>query len=449
MEPDNFYTRRLTRVIKHFAEHPDVSKENKRILQKFADSYQIVKGTTDATHSKTLLCVKLLLTECELDLSALIRGGDTGFEEAERINSIINKKGKYKWSTRKQKTSAIKIICKFLDYNDEGELIRRRSKRGDECLDFISPGKQVTISKTRKNTLLIADIQQIDEVITGSTMLEVRTRAHLWFSLDIGNRASEVENIRIRDITWGTIRGEGHIPIKIDVFGTKNESAEREDLALTVISRYHLAQWLRIHPDKDNQNALLFCPISDNRGRGSGSTEDWGTTTQGATQLFTFIKDAARRAGIPKAKRVNQTGFRSASQTYWLDQGVDPAEIRKRVGHVPGSTVMESAYRAIDSDSSNEAILKATGEIPEDQQIQYTPPDHCPTCKAPTNGLSTYCNICETKFTFNMTETEMWEQSMQEQLINDFKSSPEYQKVVNSIRVRGGPKALIDIRKQQ
>ena len=449
MEPDNLYTLRLTRVIEHIVGHPDVSEENKRILQKFVDNYQMVKGTADATHSKTILDVKLLLTEYGLDLSALIRGGDTGFDEAERINSIINKKGKYKWGTRKNKISAIKIICKFLDYNDDGELIRRRSKRGAECLDFMSPGKKVTTSKTRKNTLLIADIQQIDEVITGSTLLEVRTRAHMWFSLDIGNRASEVEDIRIRDITWETIKGEGHIPIKIDVFGTKNESAEREDLALTVISRYHLAQWLRLHPDKDNPNALLFCPISDNRGRGSGSTEDWGTTTQGATQLFVFIKAAAKRAGIPKTKRVNQTGFRSASQTYWLDQGVDAAELRKRVGHVPGSTVMESAYRAIDSDSSNEAILRATGEIPAAQQIQYTPPDHCPTCKAPTNGISTYCNICETKFTFNMTETEIWELSMQEQLINDFKSSPEYQKVVNSIRARGGPKAPIDIRKQQ
>lgn len=431
MAPDNYYTRRLTRAVEHIAGHPDVSEENKRILQKFVDDYQNVRGTTDATHSKTILDVKLLLTKEGLDLSALIRGGDVGFEEAERINSIINEKGKWKWSTRNNKIIAVKCISKFLDYNDDGELIRRRSKRGAECLDFISPGKRVTTSKTRKNTLLIADIQKIDEVITGSTLLEVRTRAHMWFSLDIGNRASEVESIRIGDIIWGTINGEGRVPVNVDVFGKKNEFAEREDLALTIISRSHLAKWLRLHPDKDNPNALLFCPM------GKGSSEDWGVMTQGATQLFTFIKDAAKRAGIPKEKRISQTGFRSASQTYWLDQGVDPAELRKRVGHVPGSTVMESAYRAIDSNSSNEAILRATGEIPEAQQIQYTPPDHCPVCKAPTNGLSTYCHACDARFTFDMTEVERIEEAKKailESAMNHLYESDEMRKVLPQIK---------------
>ena len=427
---DIFYRQRLAQTVELITNHPDISQATKDIVQKFVSDYQTVRGITDSTLWKDVSNVKLLLVNEGLDLSALIRGGDDGFNEAERINLIINKKGKYSWDTRSTKITSLKTICKFLDYNDEGELIRRRSKRGAECLQFISPGKMVKKSKTRKNTLLIADIQKIDEAIAGSTLLEARTRAHMWFSLDIGNRANEVEKIRIEDIIWGTINGEGRVPVKVDVFGKKNEFAEREDLALTIISRSHLAKWLRLHPDKDNPNALLFCPFQN-------STEKWGNATHGATQLFVHIKDAAKRAGIPKQKRVTQTGFRSASQTYWISQGVDPVELRKRVGHVPGSTQMETAYRAIDTDSSNEAILMATGEVPEAQQIQYTPPDHCPLCKVPTQGLSTYCHACDARFTFDMTEAERIEEEIKALLasaMEQFQVSPEAREVFPQIQ---------------
>ena len=400
---ETIYCQKMAKTVALITDHPDISQANKDIVQRFANEYQSVRGVTDATIWGCVESLKLLLIDHQMNLPALLRGGDDGFNEAERINLIINQRWHEKWNTRDKKIRSIKTVCKFLDYNDDGELRRRRSKRGAECLDFISPGKQVTTSKTRKNTLLIADIQKIDEAIAGSPLVEARTRAHLWLSLDLGFRAGECEGILIEDIIWDTINGEGRVPVKVDVFGKKNKWSEREELALTVISQSHLARWLRLHPDSDNPKALLFCPLR-------GNTEKWGSC-KGATKLATFLKDAAKRAGITDAKRVHQTGFRSAMQTYWISQGVDPAEIRKRVGHSPTSTMMEQAYRAIDIDSSNEAFLRATGEIPEAQQIQYTPPDHCPVCKAPIHGLSTYCHACDARFTFDMTEVERIEEA--------------------------------------
>lgn len=206
-------------------------------------------------------------------------------------------------------------IKKFFTDNEKKEMV--------EWIRFVRP----------KEKLRADDILTTDDI---NIMLETTNsdywRAWISIAFESGARFSEIGALRYKDFKETT---EGLI---VDIPTTKTASGFRR-VILILSAEYFRNLKLYKHASDDDIVFKLKEP-----------------------RTLIVLKSIARKAGIPK--RVNPHAFRHAQATILVQQGMQEALIRKKLGWTPTSPMI-ARYQHLDDNDVVEATLRNHGKAPK------------------------------------------------------------------------------------
>jgi len=218
------------------------------------------------------------------------------------------------------------------------------------------------------------------------------------FMLYTGQRASATRTLQIKHLK---IEDE-QFQLNSEEEGLKgaDENGKWRDLLLSAAS---IRQWLETgHPDPDNPDAYVFCPLPSFANGGPFSEdrnltdEEIATTQMGESSVYQVLERMKERTDIDKP--LNPHALRHNFVTISLRRGVPESAIKHQLGHAPDSRVMESTYAHLkDSDHIREA-REAFDLETEDVKSELTP-EVCPQCGTNPPENARLCHICGLEFT--------------------------------------------------
>ena len=105
------------------------------------------------------------------------------------------------------------------------------------------------------------------------------------------------------------------------------------------------------------------------------------------------LSKVVKRAGLD-SRRINPYLFRHSAITIMADSGLSDQQIKKMVGHRPGSPML-NRYSHLGTDDLKRAVLKENG-MQEATKITESPlkPKECGRCKTLNSADSLYCRLC-------------------------------------------------------
>ncbi|MEE9197680.1 MAG: tyrosine-type recombinase/integrase [bacterium] len=173
----------------------------------------------------------------------------------------------------------------------------------------------------------------------------------------------------------------------------------------------HVTAWLRAHPFREEDDAPLFCYLSDQRAatrtKGKDGPEERLTGHERGEPLTypaarAAIRKAAKRAGVSEAK-VNPHAFRHYRATR-LARDVPEAPLEAHMGWVPGSKMSE-VYVHLSGRDTDAAILRAHGiDVRGDETAEAEVPIRCPRCETWNEADARFCQGCGMALTVEAAE---------------------------------------------
>jgi len=258
-----------------------------------------------------------------------------------------------------------KALRKFFRYHD-------RDWAEDIEIGAI-PDREVDTDKI----LTEEEIQALREAAT-----HPRNKALLEMLLDTGLRISALGTLRVGDVHLGGQAGT--VTLNTDAVGRKGASGKRP----LTWSKPYVANWLDVHPDRDDPEAALFHRLT--APNGGWSEDDDGAL--GYYQLQKILKEIAEDAGVAREK-VNPHNFRKTAISSWIRQGFSEQEIKHRATWVKDSRQFET-YSQVTDEEMNQQILEQYG-LAEGETERTTPDiEVCPQCQATLRGDPRFCPGC-------------------------------------------------------
>jgi len=218
-----------------------------------------------------------------------------------------------------------------------------------------------------------------DELLTKPEVMEMvkaadhpRDKAIIGILYEGGIRVGELASLRIKNVVFD----EHGAVIKV-----KGKAGERRVRIVTFASS--LAQWLEMHPRRDDKEAPLWVNLSTNYKK-EGITYD---------ALSKNIKRIAKKAGIKK--NVTPHLFRHSRATH-LANYLTEAEMKEVFGWVQSSK-MAATYVHLSGRNIDNKILRIHGiNVKDEDKEEELKPVKCPRCQYINAPVSRYCGRCGT-----------------------------------------------------
>jgi Site-specific recombinase XerD len=225
------------------------------------------------------------------------------------------------------------------------------------------------------------EIQSLRNAATNS-----RNTAIFDFLLYTGQRLTVARTLEIRHLDLEN----SQFKLNEDAEGLKgaDKHGTWRDLLLSEAS---IQQWLRTgHPEPDNPDAVLFCPL-----RGDDS-ERATRRIKSSTRIYRILKDMKEKVGLDKP--LNPHALRHNFVTIALRRGVPESAIKHQLGHAPNSRIMRSTYSHLkDSDHIRQAREAFDLEV-DDDESELTP-GVCPRCGENPPEKARICPYCGLEYT--------------------------------------------------
>ena len=319
---------------------PGVSKQNRELINSFIN-WCFSNRIGEHRAVKYISTLKHIAIDLNMDFDKV-----TG-KEMEAYIGRLERSDKSNWTKHDYKI-AVKKFYAWLNGGKESDLT-----------DWI----KTTISK--KETRMPEELLIEEEVLALiKAAKSPRDKALIALMWDVGGRIGEIANIKIKNLTF-------------DEYGMSvllnGKTGPRRVRAVWSIQ--YIMSWLEMHPDKKNNNAMLWVnlenkPISYHAVR---------------KQLIRITN----RAGINK--KITPHLFRHSRATF-LARHLTEAEMNIYFGWVQGSD-MAATYVHLSGRDVDKSILKAHGIIVEEDN-NNPKVQQCPRCKAVNGPEALFCFKC-------------------------------------------------------
>jgi len=236
---------------------------------------------------------------------------------------------------------------------------------------WLNGGKESELTDWIKTTLSKKETRMPEELLIEEEVLKLigaakspRDKALIALMWDVGARIGEIANIKIKNLTF-------------DEYGMSvllnGKTGPRRVRAVWSIQ--YIMSWLEMHPDKKNNNAMLWV-----------NSENKPISYQAVRKQLIRITNRAKIQ-----KRITPHLFRHSRATF-LARHLTEAEMNVYFGWVQGSD-MAATYVHLSGRDVDKSILKAHGiTVEEDNnkpQVQQ-----CPRCNAVNGPEALFCFKC-------------------------------------------------------
>ncbi|MGB9659774.1 MAG: tyrosine-type recombinase/integrase [Nitrososphaerales archaeon] len=340
------YSGRLERALLEI-KNSHMSEENKKAIEDFK-SYLIIKGLSLArieNYVQRLKTVALILNKSFLKT--------TKEDLVKVLEEIISNKN---WSERYKYDFKISIRAFFRWL--------KQTYGHDVEIDWIK-------ATHTKKSVLPEEILTEDEVKRIAEKADnPRDRAFVLVLYESGCRIGEILSLRIKHV-----QSVEH-GMSLSVNG---KTGSRR--VLIISSAPALANWLNLHPFKDNPEAFVWLGI--------GNKNKNQMLRYGA--VYDLLKKLAKLAGVNK--RVTPHAFRHARATH-LANCLTEAQMKQFFGWIQGSD-MASIYVHLSGRDVDDALLRLNGlskdEIKKQEILKV---QFCPRCDKKNSPASKFCCKC-------------------------------------------------------
>lgn len=377
-------------VAKNAVRKAAISEKNKETIFEF-EKYLIVKGISKPRIIKYLGTLKIVAVQLGKDFDKVSKQDIFDFV------CKIQQKNYAEWTKQIYKT-IVKRFYKWL-------------KGGDKCypeeVEWIEarvPRNKRVLPKT-EDLLTEEDITKLIEA--SNNLRDKALIAMLWES---GGRIGEIGNLEFGSITFD----------KYGAVVTLDGKTGPRTIRL-INSASYLANWLSIHPKREDKHAPLWGTIANNN---HGRLLKYSAIKQMLWKLF-------KKAGVNK--RFNPHIFRHSRATF-LANHLTEFQMNQYFGWVQGSD-MPSTYVHLSGKETDTALLKLNGiEVPENKEEQTQKPRICKRCDTINPALNKFCCKCgavlDVKTALEI-ENEFKEQAdarnNSDNIMNNLVKDPEFQ----------------------
>jgi integrase/recombinase XerD len=208
---------------------------------------------------------------------------------------------------------------------------------------------------------------EIETLITTATY--ERDRAFIAVLWEAGPRISEIGNMQVKHVTT---TAHGYM---IDITG---KTGTRTPLIIS--SAPYLAQWLAVHPQRNNPDAPLWVQLR------SPQQMEYRTISVMLKRLF-------HRAGIKKPFHPHI--FRHSRVTYVIANAImNEQQAKIYFGWTPDSDMLGSTYAHLIDTDVNNAILRENNLAPHQEAHKELQPIKCNICGQLNAPKAEYCQRC-------------------------------------------------------
>ncbi|MHC1575988.1 MAG: tyrosine-type recombinase/integrase [Methanosarcinaceae archaeon] len=271
-----------------------------------------------------------------------------------------------------------------LKYADSS--IQQHKRTLQKLFNIIGVDMRIPI-KNRISRKLPDDLLTHDEIISMiNSTNNLRNKAIIATLYDSGARVSEIGGLLIKHVTFDKY---GAVLVVDGKTGMRR--------VRLVMARPYIANWLTVHPDKDNPEAPLW-PSRQN-------------SMLSYSAMFTMLRRVAKAANVQK--RIYPHLFRHSRSTE-LASHLTQSQMEQHLGWVHGSN-MPAVYIHMSGKETDSAILKMHGvDIePDDEPSKPLTARKCPTCGHINAPDTRWCGQCGSA----MTEDVALEADEQENIV--------------------------------
>lgn len=316
-----------------------ISQRNKELIERFCNDC-FAQGITAGRVQKYAFILRKVAEWLEKDFDSVTE------DDLKRVVAIINTSQFTEWTKYDYKRS----IKKFFRWLGKEELVSWL-----RCSDV----------KNRRLPEEILTEEDIKKMIDAART--PRDRAIVSVLYESGCRVGEFLSMKIKHISFDRY---GAVVV---VHGKTGYRRIR-----LVSSVPYLAEWLNMHPLKDNPEAWVWISPNDFRRLPYNS-------------LRTILRNIAEKSGIKK--KVNPHAFRHARATH-LANFLTEAQMKEFFGWVQDSD-MASVYVHLSGRDVDRAILKLYGiEMDEENNSELLKPKKCLRCGETNPATNQVCRRC-------------------------------------------------------
>ena len=237
-------------------------------------------------------------------------------------------------------------LRKYLTWREYGQKTKQRiTLEGYPPVVKLIPNGIPKNEKRKVNTKEVLTRDELAKMIQSAT--NVRNKAVICLLIETGARIGEIENLRIRDLTYKSTPPR----FEFDLFG---KTGHRQSMCVEYF-RY-LNDWVLQHPLRDTEN-FKEQPLFVN------NTREMGTyTALSYNSINNMLKRTAKIAGITKP--VNPHNFRHTWVTHRDQEGWNLSQISNAVGWSKNSRQFAN-YSHTSSKTSMDKRLETLGAKPK------------------------------------------------------------------------------------
>jgi len=352
----------LQRAI-NYADDERLLKEQREILLQYLDEF--LSKSTKSTSINNIFCA---LNQMSLGIKKpyleITRSEMAAYSREMRVN----RKTEYSPRTIASKNTYIMNFFKWL-YN-----INNIEYKGDNP-DVVS---HMSKKAPRKVLLPTAMLTLVEVRALVEACHKIRDKTVLMMLYEMGCRARELTQLKIKDVVWST-----H---SVDVTIQKSKSRPRVN---TLIDSFvYLQEYMNRHPFRGNGEAPLFVNLSNAQfGR--------ALLYQGLTSI---IRTSRKRARI--SKKIHPHLFRHSRATELARKGWTEAELREWFGWSPTSDMVTVYVHIGQSDVKNK-VLREGGLLDDEETAEQLQEKvalktkMCVRCgkKNPADALTCHCGM--------------------------------------------------------
>ncbi len=266
-------------------------------------------------------------------------------------------------STMNLRRHVLRLWVKFKGIEIDDELTKLFKKRPAE----------------RKRKLHPTDLLTLEEVCDIAEHTQSKSLSAYFLCLwDTGCRPNELAKMKVSDVE------EDRHGFIFTFRQAKNEESRRAVRLIEPKAIVRFSQYWKDHPRLDDPTSPVFI-----------NQRDEGVM---APSLLSYLKKQHQERLGRKGKPLTLYLFRFSRATQLLrDNVMKEIEVKRRMGHTPGSNILEKVYAILSEEDQAKAELRSMGVVEAEEGKQQ--PVICPGCGLPNDADSSSCQRCRLPLT--------------------------------------------------
>lgn len=391
-DPHNM-TKRLQSSKNKVQETPDISPENKQLIQDFL-SYLNSQDLSNARKTRHLQCIRVLAEN--IDYSFLDIDKKKVVDLVGKINNNEIKEQELSDSTLAEyRKTLIKFLGDFMEkmkheYPDISE-----DFDGKQFTDFFSS----TTPSSTPNPDRLPTPNTVRTLVKHAT--NNRDKAFIMTLWSTGGRIGEILGLQWKDLKFKTKNGEEIAQVHFR--DTKTGDNRKVPVRAGVT---YLKNWKQESMESGNPEGFVFHNLDNGNQLGY----------KGARKI---ISRASKKQGellVESGKKLNFHAFRKARASFLAGQGMNQATLCEYMGWVQGSD-QAAVYIALAESDKEDSIMDLAGlEAEREESLQDLLPVKCHSCRTLNPFEAENCSECGEV----LTTSEMFEQIQIEEKTDQF-----------------------------